>query len=263
MTATAAPRSPEADVLARRLSGFARLSPEEAEAVAALSDGSHRTLAAKRDLIREGDPAQSVFLITSGWACRHRTLADGRRQIVALLLPGDLCDLNNHILRTMDHSIGAITAIGYAEIAHERIGALAVRHPRVAQALWWQLLVGVAVQREWTLNNGQRSAMERIGHLFCETFHRLRVMGLTHGNGCVFPLTQNDLAEATGLTPVHVNRTLQEMRASGLIRLKDRQLELPDLGALEEAVLFTPDYLHLEPLEPDGDRERTGLPIAI
>lgn len=246
-------------ILARRLSRFVPLSPDEAGGVARLSDGVSRTLPGRRDLIREGDPPQSLFLIERGWACRYKTLADGRRQILSLLLPGDLCDLNNHVLRATDHAIGALTPIHYAEIGHDRVSALAERHPRVGRALWWQMLVDVSVQREWTLNNGQRSALERLGHLFCETHHRLRCVGLTDGAGCAFPLTQNDLAEATGLTPVHVNRTLQEMRGAGLIVLKDRMLAIPDLARLEQVALFTPDYLHMGDQEPRaGRRPRSG-----
>lgn len=234
------------NVLGRRLAHFTRLSDREHASIEHASDGIVRHLGAKRDLIREGDVPHAVFLITSGWACRYKTLADGRRQIVSFLLPGDLCDVNNFVLKTMDHAIGALTPIQYVELPHERVAALASSSPKVAQALWWQLLVGIAVQREWTLNNGQRSAMERIGHLFCELYYRLHCVGLTHGTGYAFPLTQNDLAEATGLTPVHVNRTLQDMRAAGFIVLKDRMLEIPDLDRLEDAVLFNSDYLHLD-----------------
>ncbi|PAX09131.1 cyclic nucleotide-binding protein [Sphingomonas lenta] len=234
------------NVLAQKLSYFTRLSPDETAAVDQAADGLTRALPAKRDLIREGDPPHAVFLITAGWACRYKTLADGRRQIVAFLLPGDLCDVNNHVLRAMDHAIGALTPIQYVEIGHDRLSTLAQGSSRIGQALWWRMLVNVAVQREWTLNNGQRSALERIGHLFCELYYRLRCVGLTSGTGYAFPLTQNDLAEATGLTPVHVNRTLQEMRATGLIVLKERMLDIPDLELLEDTVLFNPDYLHLQ-----------------
>lgn len=250
------------NLLARRLNQFIQLTEGEGEAIGQAVDGLQRALGAKRDLIREGDPPQAVFLITAGWACRYKTLADGRRQIVGLLLPGDLCDVNNHVLRAMDHAIGALTPIQYVEVSHERIAALAGAHPRVGQALWWQVLVGMAVQREWTLNNGQRSALERIGHLFCELYYRLEGVGMTQGTSYPFPLTQNDLAEATGLTPVHVNRTLQEMRAAGLIVLKDRTLDIPSLDALEEAVLFTADYLHLDQEGARLNPNQSGLRIG-
>lgn len=245
-------------VLARRLGQYSPLSPDEAKAVEHLSDGLVRTVPAKRDLLREGDQPHSAFLIESGWACRYKTLADGRRQIVALLLPGDLCDLNGHVLRAMDHAIGALTPVQYADVGHDRVAALTDRHPRLGRALWWQMLVNVSIQREWTLNNGQRSALERIGHLFCELHRRLRGVGLVQGSSFAFPLTQSDLAEATGLTPVHVNRTLQEMRASGLIVLKERVLDIPNVDLLEEATLFTPDYLHLDGGGADADVRPLG-----
>ena len=239
-------------LLSRRVDQFVPLADGEAEAIEEAVDGLQRALGAKRDLIREGAPPHAVFLITAGWACRYKTLADGRRQIVGLLLPGDLCDVNNHVLRAMDHAIGALTPIQYVEVSHERIAALAGAHPRVAQALWWQVLVGMAVQPEWTLNNGQRSALERIGHLFGELYYSLEGVEMTQGTSYSFPLTQNDLAEATGLTSVDVKRTLQEMRAAGMIVLKDRTLDIPSLDALEEAVPFPSDYLHL-------DQEGAGL----
>lgn len=109
------------------------------------------------------------------------------------------------------------------------------------------------MQREWTVSIGQRSALERLGHLFCELFLRLRAVGLTDGDGdgCDLPLTQNDLGEATGLTPVHVNRTLQDMRKAGLVVLEHRRLTVPDLAALQESALFSPNYLHLGIREPE------------
>lgn len=237
-------------ILARRLNAFSRLSAEDAAAVDRAANRPARSIAAKRDLVREGDRPRVVFLIKKGWAARYKTLQDGRRQLVAFLLPGDLCDLNNYILERMDHSIGALSAVDYVELGHDQLHRLAAEHPAVAQALWWQLLVGMAVEREWIVNLGQRTALERLGHLFCEIYYRLRAVGLAAGRRLDLPITQLDLAEATGLTAVHVNRTLQEMRATGLIVLKDRVLEITDLEALEDMSLFNPDYLHLGKAEP-------------
>jgi CRP-like cAMP-binding protein len=204
-----------------------------------------REIGSRRDLIREGDPPRVVNLILEGWACRYKTLPDGRRQIVSLFIPGDLCDLNVYILKEMDHNIGAITALRVAEIGRDDFEQLMIEHPRIMQALFWDELVTVAIQREWTLNVGQRTAYERISHLLCEMFLRLKVVGLADGTSCHFPLTQLDLADATGLTAVHVNRTLQELRRDGLIELHSKTLTIPDLDALKAAAMFNDNYLHL------------------
>ena len=181
-----------------------------------------------------------------GWGCRHKTLPDGRRQILSFFIPGDFCDLNVYLLKRMDHSIGAITAMRVAQITREEMDALTAAHPRVTQALWWDDLVTAAVQREWTLNVGQRTAYERIGHLIAELFFRLRVVGLTDGDSFDFPVTQTDIADATGLTSVHVNRTIKELRADGLLIMERRRVTLPDLDRLMQATMFNPDYLHLD-----------------
>jgi CRP-like cAMP-binding protein len=228
-----------------KLEAFVKLSREDRSAVERLSR-SQRDVAARRDLIREGDQPRYVHLVLDGWACRYKTLPDGRRQIVAFFLPGDFCDLNVYILREMDHSVGAITKLRIADISREDMDALTESHPRITQALWWHELVSAAIQREWTLNLGQRSAFERIAHLMVELFLRLEVVGLTKGDSCDFPLTQNDIADATGLTAVHVNRTLQELRRAGLIVLQGRSLTIPDMAALKNVALFNANYLHLD-----------------
>lgn len=114
------------------------------------------------------------------------------------------------------------------------------------KALWWDTLVSVAIQREWTVNLGQRTAIERLGHLFCELFVRLRGIGLTDGDSCPLPLTQVELADAMGLSNVHINRTLQELRRAGLVVFKGKRLTIPDLAALQKVSLFNPNYLHLD-----------------
>lgn len=234
-----------AQALALRLDAFTRLSPEDRAAISRLSKTT-RVVPPRRDLIREGETPKFVHLMTDGWACRYKTLPDGRRQIVAFFVPGDFCDLNVYVLKEMDHSIGAITRLCVADITREDMDTLTERHPRITQGLWWEALVNSAIQREWTLNVGQRTAYERIAHLLVELFLRLRTVGLTQGDGCDFPLTQNDLADATGLTAVHVNRTLQELRRDGLIVLERKRLTIPDLKKLMAASMFNSNYLHLD-----------------
>jgi CRP-like cAMP-binding protein len=231
--------------LALRLHAYTRLSKDDLAAIDRLSRKAVREVGARRDLLREGEPPRAVNLLLDGWACRYKTLTDGRRQIVSLFVPGDIFDLNIYILKEMDHAVGAITALKVAEIGREDFERLMVEHPRITQALFWNELVEAAVQREWTLNVGQRTAYERIAHLLCEIFLRLRVVGLTDGNSCRFPLTQVDLADATGLTAVHVNRTLQELRRDGLIELQSKTLVIPGLQALKDASMFNDNYLHL------------------
>lgn len=231
--------------LALRLDAYTRLSRDDRAAIERVSR-TIREVSPRRDLIREGDKPRYVHLVIEGWAHRYKTLPDGRRQIVGFFIPGDFCDLNVYILRHMDHSIGAITKLRVADIGREDMDALTVSYPRITQALWWAELVNSSIQREWTLNVGQRSAYERIAHLLVELFLRLESVGLTQGSSCEFPLTQNDLADATGLTAVHVNRTLQELRRAGLIVLQGRTLTIPDMDRLKNAALFNSNYLHLD-----------------
>jgi CRP-like cAMP-binding protein len=232
--------------LTLRLEAFAKLSQDDRVALQTISSSSVREVSPRRDLVREGDVPRFVHLILEGWGCRYKTLPDGRRQIVSIFIPGDFCDLNVYILKQMDHNIGAITRMSVANITRDQMDAVTQAHPRVMQALWWHELVGVAVQREWTLNVGERTAYERIGHLLLELFFRLRTVGLTEGNSFHCPLTQTDIAESTGLTPVHVNRTLQALRADGLIELERRQATLLDLSRLMDVTMFNPAYLHLD-----------------
>lgn len=237
---------PGADQLFLKLQAFTRLSADDRAALTALGRGLTHEAQPRRDLIREGDEPKTVRLILSGWACRYKSLPDGRRQVVGFFVPGDFCDLNVYILKEMDHSIGAITRVNYAQIAPDEMDRLMVGRPRIAQALLWHELVSAAVQREWLLNIGQRSAYERISHLLVELFLRLRTVGLADDKGCELPLTQTDIADATGLTSVHVNRTLQDLRRDGLIVLAQRRLTIPDLHALMQAAMFNANYLHLD-----------------
>ena len=238
--------APPANRLLTRLQHFVQFAEDERTSLESLGAGPVVAVRQRRDLVREGDRPRGVNLILEGWAFRYKTLEDGRRQIIAFLLPGDLCDVHGYIHKELDHSIGALTQVRYVEVPRERIEALTAMGPRVAQALWWDSSVTAAIQREWTVNLGQRDAIERLSHLFCELVYRLRAVGLADGNRCDIPLTQTDLAEATGMTPVHVNRMVQELRARGLIRWKGRDFETLDLEGLCDVAMFNPAYLHLD-----------------
>ncbi|MBR0719581.1 Crp/Fnr family transcriptional regulator [Bradyrhizobium liaoningense] len=197
------------------------------------------------DLAAEGDRVDGVRLVLSGWLFRHKTLEDGRRQIVNFVLPGEACDAYVYLLSTMDHSITTATPVVYAEIKKARFEKLLTSERTLAEAFMCETLVNDAIQREWATNLGRRVALERVAHLFCEIYERLRPVGLVDGNSCSFPVTQMDLADATGLSVVHLNRTIQELRASGLISLRERTLTINDLDALKNVAFYSPSYLQL------------------
>lgn len=233
------------DALLRGLSAFAALSQEEVRAVQDLSRGTIRTFGPRRDIVREGDRPRSAFLIQSGWACRYKALPDGRRQIIAILLPGDICDLNLDLIEAMDHSVAAMSHLQLTELMPDRLREAMCNHPRLIDAFYWREMVNSAITREWVLNVGQRSALERVAHLICEVYYRLNSLGLAKSNSIRFPMTQADLADATGLTPVHFNRMIKELREAGLIHLRSKTLEIPNFEAIKNAGLFSDTYLHL------------------
>jgi CRP-like cAMP-binding protein len=223
-----------------------RLSPQDKARLEAMARKTVREVSARRDLIREGEKPRGVILILEGWACAYKHLPDGRRQITSFLVPGDLCDANAFLLDEMDHSIGAVTAARYGEIEARDFSRLIEESPDFSRALWRHELTLAAINREWVVNVGQRNAYERLAHLFCELVAKLEAAGLAQADGCEFPLTQADLADAVGLTSVHVNRTLRALRNDGLIELRGRKLIVRDLAGLRRAGHFNPNYLHLE-----------------
>jgi len=245
--------------LLRKLSNFTALSAEESKAVLDCCYDV-REVGAREDVISQGDRTGGVKLLLAGFACRYKTLEDGRRQIVAYFVPGDLCDLRVFILKRMDHSIGAIAPCRVATIAPDSVLKLMHGYPALTRALWWSTLVEEAIAREWIVNVGQRNALERTAHLFCELLYRFRAVGLNQGLSCTLPLTQAELAETLGLSSVHVNRTLQELRRQKLITFDNGTLTIQDLQALEELSFFNPDYLHLDyGAEKPRDVEREGV----
>jgi CRP-like cAMP-binding protein len=232
-------------VVIRRLNALRPLSEGATDALTRVLFENQQHAAQGTDLIGEDEPVDSVRILLSGWLCRYKTLEDGRRQIVNFILPGESCDAHAYLLSRMDHSIGALTPVRYAEIKRGPFERLVAGDRTLAEAIWCETLLNVAIQREWAINLGRRSAIERVSHLLCEIFDRLRPVGLVDGHSCSLPVTQTELADATGLSVVHLNRTLQELRGSGLIVLRDRVLTIPDLDMLKETALFSPSYLHL------------------
>ncbi|ACK84206.1 helix-turn-helix domain-containing protein [Methylorubrum extorquens] len=230
--------------LIRKLERFAMLSEADRALLEQIS-ASPRTVPAGTDLVREGDEPDGVFLVLSGFACRHKMRANGARQINAYLLPGDLCDLDVALLDEMDHTITTLSVCKVVLLAPEVIANLLSHHPQIARALRKSTLVDEATLREWLINIGRRSTIERLAHLFCEVLLRLRAVGLADETSYELPLTQVDLADTTGTTSIHVNRSLRELRQRGLIELEGGRLTILDYARLRALAEFRANYLHL------------------
>jgi CRP-like cAMP-binding protein len=228
----------------RKLEGFTALTDEDRAMLAQVS-AHPRVVPPHTDLVREGDAPDGVFLVMSGIACRHKLRASGARQIMAYLMPGDLCDLDVALLDTMDHTITTLSACTIVRISPETASDLLENHPRVARSLRLTRLVDEATLREWLVNVGCRSAIERIAHLFCELLLRLRAVGLAGEDSYELPITQADLGDTTGLSNVHVNRVLQDLRRQGLIELRGKRLKILNLPRLKAMAEFKANYLHL------------------
>lgn len=174
----------------------------------------------------------------------------GRRQIMSFHIAGEIPDLQSLHLRTMDHSLSTLTSCKLAFISHQALRGLFERHPRLAGVFWRVTLIEAAIFREWVVNIGRRQAPARVAHLLCELFLRHRAVGLAKGQSFKLPITQTELADALGLSNVHVNRTLQELRAQGLIGERNHVLKILSWEGLTQLGEFDPAYLHQEP----GDR---------
>ena len=232
------------NLLRRKLELFGPLPTADQSLLDAVIGQPHQ-VEAHRDIVREGDAPGDVHLVLDGFACRYKILADGTRSIFAYLVPGDFCDLNIFILREMDHTIATLSACTMVSIPRERILELTER-PAIARALWWTTLVDAATLREWLVNIGKRRAEIRVAHLLCELHLRLKSVGLADGGEFALPLTQSELADTMGMSPVHMNRSLQALRGDDLVILKSRHLVIPDIDRLREMAQFNPNYLHLD-----------------
>uniref|UniRef100_E6VKH7 Transcriptional regulator, Crp/Fnr family n=1 Tax=Rhodopseudomonas palustris (strain DX-1) TaxID=652103 RepID=E6VKH7_RHOPX len=229
----------------RKLRHGARLTKDSEELLVRLTQ-STRAVGAREDVVPFGGEPRYLPLVLDGWACRYITLENGRRQIVSLFLPGDLCEPFGVLPRFMDHGVAALTPVVIAQIRPEAIRAAASASPRIEEALWWDLLVASAIDREHLVSLGRRTATERLGHLFCELHLRLTMIGLVDEDEISYdmPVTQADLGDLLGLSMVHINRSLQELRRTDMISLRGRRLTIRDLDGLRELSFFDNGYLH-------------------
>ena len=233
------------DRMIRKFGRRAALSDEDRDALRALP---YRTLMVEpsKYIVREGASSDHSSLIVSGFAYRHKIHTDGGRQIVSFHISGDFVDLEGALLKVADHNVQALTRCQLAQIPSAALRAMLGSRPQVALAMWIDTLIDASVFREWVLNVGRRDARERIAHIFCELARRLELAGLGSKDGYELPMTQEQLADATGLTAVHVNRTLKAMHDDGLIRRERRFIFIPDWERLREVAGFSELYLHLD-----------------
>ncbi|GHC83598.1 Crp/Fnr family transcriptional regulator [Novosphingobium pokkalii] len=234
------------NALGRRLARYAPLDETDLRAIERLCAVPRHRVPPRREFLREGDRPGAVQVLLEGWAQRLVLLPDGRRQITGFALPGDVLWRPSGAMR-LDFSVIALTPAMIVPINAGAWDQIASESSGMALALARQERVAEAIERRWLVNLGQRTAFERLGHLFCELCHRLDTIGMVtrsdQSQSFAFPVTQVELAEATGLSPVHVNRVLREMRSEGLIRLEQRTLHLLKRQALAQRTLFDPAYL--------------------
>lgn len=243
-----------------RLRSRSDISSEEAEALLALP---HRlsTLDPRAYIVREGDRTGQCCALLKGFALRHKTVGSGARQILSVNIRGDLLDLQNCLLDQADHSVQTLSQAEVAFIPKQEILDLCRQFPSIARAFWVETLVDASISREWIANVGRRSARERIAHLFCEIALRQEAAGICDGPNYVWPMTQEQVGDAAGLTSVHVNRVLQGLRTDRLIKTTKQSVTVLDWANLQNVGDFSRDYLHL-PRRPsggdDGPRKRYG-----
>jgi CRP-like cAMP-binding protein len=234
------------NLAARLIARLEQFSPLTLAEKCALEDAAVtvRRFAPRDELARQGSPVPPLLAIYDGFACRYRTLPDGRRQILGFLMPGELGDSRMFLFDHMDHSVATLGPVEAALLGREAVQRLE-NYPGLARAMAGSSVVHDAISREWLMNVGHRSSFERISHLFCEIYTRLQAVGLVREHACEVPLTQADIADALAITPVHVNRTLMELRRTGLLTFHSKRLVIHDLQALANAAGFDASYLRV------------------
>ena len=227
----------------RKLSAYGQLSDVE---IKLLVDaiGPIQRVPPRHDLIREGAKPSSLIVILEGWACRYKILPDGGRQIIAFMMPGDFCDLHVGELEEMDHSIATITGCRITKIPRAQVEAMIISTPALTKAFWRSQLIDGGVLRAWIVGIGRRDAQQRLAHLMLELYVRMRNVGLADDNRCEIPLPQTVLADALGLTPVHINRVLRKLRDEEIMTFRSGTLRILNAGALVRIAGFDDNYLH-------------------
>ena len=221
------------------------ISAEEEQVIRGLISET-REVPADRYVIRGGEQLNSSLLLLDGWLARCKDQRSGERQMLEIHVPGDFADLHSFTLKRLDHDVVSLTKCVVGVVPHERLKIVTERYPHLTRVYWLSTNIDASISREMTFSLGQRPAIARIAHLFCELHARLSIIDRTSGETFEFPLTQRELAECLGLTVVHVNRMLQELRQKGVVEAENRQVTILDRPALEAIAEFDPTYLQIE-----------------
>ena len=225
-----------------RLMHAAELGDQEIAALEELCR-QPKDIGAKKYLSRDGDEMVSFPVILSGWAARYQILRNGARQITRLLLPGDAYYFDSSPNGIAIEEVITLSPCKIVNILHSDMRRVIERFPAVGEALRNYGCMENAVLSSWVVNVGRRDALERMAHLICESHYRLSLVDPKQGQTMCFPLTQDDLADVLGLTPVHINRKLQQLRQEQLITLRSKQLTILDLRTLQQVAGFDSAYL--------------------
>lgn len=232
-------------LLISKLEQHGPLSEEEKEVLQRIV-GRTSIFEPREEIVPEGSTPSHSSLILSGFAIRHNHLPDGRRQITAFHVPGDFADLHSFLLKKMDDGVAALTTCRVAAVAHRDLREITKNFPYLTRALWLTTLIDGAVHRAWMTSLGRMDARERLAHFLCELRDRLEPVGLMQDNKYELPITQAELSDAFGLSTVHVNRILQELRSNGLITSTGKTLAINDWEELQRVGQYTSDYLHMD-----------------
>lgn len=219
---------------------------EEEERALRSAVASVEEVEADRTIVRGGEDLTQCVLLLEGLLCRYKDLRKGERQIMELHVAGDFADLHSFTLKRLDHNVMSLTPCRLALVPHDRLEEISRDHPHLTRLLWFSTNLDASIHREWVLSLGRRTAVARVAHLFCELYVRLGIAGLARELEYDLPLTQADLAECMGLTSVHVNRTLRELREQGLVEFRAGTVRFIDLAGLQRLAEFDPGYLYLE-----------------
>lgn len=233
------------EVMLRKLSEHSFLAQEDIMGLRSLSIHD-RAVRADEDVVRQGDAPQLAVVVIEGMLARYHTLSSGTRQYLSFHITGDMPDAQALFLETMDHSVCAVDRARVALVPHKELLAMFVLRPALGFAIWRETLIDAAIFREAITNNSSRTARARMAHFFCEQYYRAQMLEPTMSGTCRLPLSQTQLGQALGMSLVTVNRTLQQLRGTRCVDLREGMLSVRDWPRLVQLGQFDPSYLHVK-----------------